>query len=320
MALGFSALAAQSQTFTGTIVEQRPTGSLVLATDGPASSVYANARYPTPLAVLDANFQGDASTGFSRVNVFNFGEDMAVVPGPATVVSSLLFKQWVTNPTSTAQNVSFNFEIPASLLTVNLTGFSFGSLDALAAFSGSISWGGVNVWDVDLGLTAKGTPAGGTHFSSSLTQSASASGFVATPFLPANVAPGATITDRAYVASSVYNGLLSLGTLNPGETRELIYELDASASYSYVGKTYAGIYGGGGDFVSTGGYDPFGIDFDPATNGITFTPAGPGNGVPEPGGMALAGIAAFGVWATGGRRRSRVAETVPLPETVADSV
>lgn len=325
MALGFATLAAQSQTFTGTVEERRLLGgNVVVASDGPAGFVSGIGSSPLSQSVFGSSFQGDAGSGFSRVNAMNSGEDMASVADPASVVTHLLFTQWVTNPTSTAQNVSFSFYIPSSSLTVSLAGFSFDSLDALASFAGVITWGGVDVWDVNLALGANGTFLGGTAFTSTLTQSASASGFLATTHLPANVAPGGAITDKAYVNTQPYFGLLSLGTLNPGETRQLNYSLDASAYYYYSGRTGSGIdsYGGVGGSVQGGGRDPFGFELDPVNNGITFSPVTTGNGVPEPGVMALAGIAAFGVWATRGRRRGEAGEKVPVPaaeETPPDS-
>lgn len=312
LALGFAAMAqVQAQVFEGSITTQRAVGgTTVIDDDGPASAVSGLNAYGAPgynplastgpSSRFQSNFLGDASTGNSFARAVNSGEDKAFVSDPATVSTLLTYSQMVTNTTGVAQNVTFDFLIPGSRVAINLDGSKFDTLDAKASFDGVISWGGVNLWNVNYDLEAFGTLGAATHFSSNLVKSSSASGFATTIFVPPSAAPGAAISGAAYVDSLTYNGLLNLGILNPGESRSLVYTLEAAAFYYYSNKTGFTNYGG----VGAGMGDPFGIEFDPATSGITFSPAGVSNDVPEPGVLALAGVAGLGLWTTRRRRRA----------------
>lgn len=306
----FLAGGVKAQTFTGSIVEQRPTGTLVINSDGPGTVVLgAGTMYGWRGA---SAFSGDAVTGSSSVSVVHFHENLANVAVPSTAVTNLTFKQSVTNTTNVAQNVSFDFFIPESYSLLFVSPYDYTNLDAKATFSGLISWGGLDIWSVSHTASAIGTTASGIDFESKLTTSNSASGFSVDVNLPADIPPNSVVFDTIDIHSKPYTGLLNLGVLNPGETRDLLYSLEATAYYTASGSILLDADGNPAfdppaqyiwGYIGEGGVDPFGIELDPTTHGITFTPASVGNTVPEPGALGLLGIATFGMWTARGLRR-----------------
>ncbi|MBT9492182.1 MAG: PEP-CTERM sorting domain-containing protein [Paucibacter sp.] len=116
--------------------------------------------------------------------------------------------------------------------------------------------------------------------------------------------PHTGLVGGAYVMSDNYQGLLNLGTIGANQSLELTYTLKASASFegTYIVNSGADCYGGyGGACAQAGGYDPFGIDFQPEPNNggiaLSFTPA-----VPEPATYALM-LGGLGLLAWGTRRQ-----------------
>ncbi|MCV2353084.1 PEP-CTERM sorting domain-containing protein [Paucibacter sp. B2R-40] len=273
-----------------------------------------------------SSYSGYADYGQSRVNASSSGQ-----PLRKEVETVLTFHQTVVNPYASAQNVSFSFNIPRSRTSISL-GSEYSSAPNLLSFSaaaslmGDISWGGASVWNVSYGVSGSGSVAngGGSLNYSGLSSSASASGFtvgaLAGPgvikltgdgdlydpatgtYLPG---PHTGLVGGAYVTSDNYQGLLNLGTIGANESLELTYTLKATASFegTYIVNSGSDCYGGyGGACAQAGGYDPFGIDFEPEPNngGITlnFTAA-----VPEPSTYALM-LGGLGLLAWSSRRQA----------------
>lgn len=299
LAIAFACTAPRlhAATFEGTILVE----GVPIVVDGPAASV---SGFVSTTQQINSTFQGDVSTGFSRVSAA-----AATVPSAASAGSTLVFRQMVTNPFATAQNVAFNFVIPRSRTSIDL-GFdtNLQSFTAAASFAGDISWGGASVWNIGYGVQGSGSVALGSASASAFgpNLSASASGFTVSGFysdvgLYTNE-PLTGIAGYAQLESDEYTGRLELGVLQAGQSVELTYTLSASAMFqgTYRDGSQAGAYGYG-ELAQAGGFDPFGIDFTPDAGGIQFefSPAP----IPEPSTYALlAGGLGVLAWATRRRR------------------
>lgn len=246
------------------------------------------------------------------------------------VETILTFKQTVTNPYATAQNVTFDFHIPRSRTAISLGSLyntpNLLSFSAAASMLGEITWGGNSAWSVSYGVTGSGTVAeGGSIAINGPVRSASASGFSITGLegdgvqvrtgnaytynpdtYEYDIEERTGLAGGAYVTSDNYYGSLALGTIGGNQSLELTYTLKAMTHFegTYIVSSYSECYGGyGGACATAGGYDPFGIEFEPAPDGLgialSFTSA-----VPEPGSYALmlGGLAVLS-WAARRQRR-----------------
>lgn len=312
-----NATPAQAATFEGAIIAD----GVTQVSSAPDNQVYG---YD-----YSSSYSGYVDYGQSRVNASSSGQ-----PLRKEVETVLTFRQTVVNPYASAQNVSFSFHIPRSRTSISL-GSEYSSAPNLLSFSaaaslmGEISWGGASVWGVSYGVSGSGnvTNGGSLNFSG-LSSSASASGFtvgtlegpgvitmtgegelydpVSGTYLPG---PHTGLVGGAYVTSDNYQGLLNLGTIGANESLELTYTLKATASFegTYIVNSGADCYGGyGGACAQAGGYDPFGIEFEPAPNNggvsLTFTAA-----VPEPGTYALM-LGGLGLLAWSARRKQHLGQ------------
>lgn len=311
--LAAAAPALHAATFEGAI---QGNGS-VLVSSTPDTSVYGWAA--------SSSYSGNVDGGQSRVSALSGGQ-----PDRQLIETTLTFRQTVTNPYATAQNVSFSFYIPRSQAKVTLgQGDGAPNLQtytAAATMMGDIRWGGANVWSMQYGVAGSGSVAsgGGTLGITGPLRSDSASGFniselqgggaqiitsdiwIWDPVLnDYRIELRTGFTGEAYVTSDPYNGLLNLGTIAGNASVALTYTLKASALFeaTYLEDSSSSCYGYG--CVEAGGYDPFGIDFTPAADGggidLQFTAA-----VPEPGSHALmlGGLAVL-AWAARGQRSRR---------------
>lgn len=319
-----TAMAAQAATFEGAITAD----GLTQVSSAPNTQVWGYDQ--------SSGYSGDATYGNSRVNAASSGQPLRKV-----VETVLTFRQTVVNPYASAQNVSFSFHIPRSRTSISL-GSEYSSAPNLQSFSaaaslmGEISWGGASVWGINYGVSGSGSVAngGGSLTFSGLSSSTSASDFTVGTLqgpgvitmtgggdlydpISGNTLPGphTGLVGGAYVMSDNYQGLLNLGTIGANATLELTYTLKASASFegTYIVNSGADCYGGyGGSCAEAGGYDPFGIDFEPAPNDggivLSFTAA-----VPEPSTYALM-LGGLGLVACGARQQRR---KQPLIEKVA---
>jgi hypothetical protein len=303
MALALHAPWAHASTFEGQIVAD----GVPLATATPDAYVYG---YAYTANSGSSTFEGAAASGYSRVSATSDGS-----VGKLAVQSTLVYRQTVTNPYATAQNVAFNFYIPRSRTTISLGyGTNIQTFTAVASFLGNISWGGDTAWQMEYGLAGIGSAPSTSVSLNAIgpVLSASASGFTVGGLQGGFYISSDNIDDvpvtglagDAYVLSDPYAGYLELGVIGANASVELTYTLTASATFdaTYRDNSSAGAYGYGG-FAQAGGYDPFGIEFapDPIDGGIqlVFTQA-----VPEPAtyGLLLAGLMAVGA-ATRRRRQ-----------------
>ena len=293
-----------ASTFEGEVVAD----SVTLTSAAPASSVYGDSNTAGDWLSL---FEGHAASGFSRVSATSDGSLNA-----ASVQSTLIYRQSVTNPFATAQNVGFNFYIPNSRVYIPLgDGTNLQTVTAVATFFGNISWGGSTAWSMSYGVTGSGNAPANTVSQTAIgpALSPSASGFVINALeggLYVNDGfeddmPVTGLAGYIQVRSDPYSGYLDLGVIAGNATVELTYTLIASASFeaTYRDSSASSSYGYGG-YAQAGGFDPFGIEFTPDPNSggiqIEFTQA-----VPEPStyAMLLGGLLAVGA-VTARRRRA----------------
>ena len=312
MAFALHAPWAQATTFEGQILAD----GVALTTATPDTYVYG---YANTASNWSSTFEGVAYSGYSRVSATSNGSTAMLA-----VQSTLVYRQTVTNPYATAQNVAFNFYIPRSRTTIDLGyGTNIQTFTAVASFLGNISWGGSTAWQMEYGLAGSGSAPLATTSVTAIgpVLSASASGFGVGDMqdnlhINSETIDEVTVTGLAgdvYLQSDPYSGYLDLGVIGGNASVELTYTLTASASFdaTYRDNSSGGAYGYGG-YAHAGGYDPFGIDFAPAPDGgieLVFTPA-----VPEPAtyGLLLAGLLAVGA-ATRRRRTPAVTGRTPCP-------
>ncbi len=293
-ALGGCGLASASCVFADSLSGTWTDSTGTATTSGSTISQNGNiAELTLGLRGVSNGYNGDIANGI--LNAYAAGG------GGGSGSSSITYSTTVTNTGSSAAPFVMSINLSDLQLTaVNQYGFPDGTGTATASIGADVAVNGTDVWSSSAALSTTSSFATTYTNNNPYTFTSSGAAF-ASPTI-ANVYLGSTAccfdgTPYETATFGTYSNLISLGTLNPGQSENVTYTLSAGALIS-VAANNPGFDGYGGAVATIG--DPFGVQGSPA---FQVEPAP----VPLPGTLAMMGAGLAMV--AGMTRRRRVTPT-----------